>query len=111
MGREQHIALIGGVKREGAWVADRDILVVTLVGGAEVDLSQATIPASGLTIAKYSLVGGVDVVVPPGVNVELSGFSLFGGRDIGRRADGDPNLPAVRITSYGVFGGISVREA
>ncbi len=103
------VPLIGGLRRSGAIALRPSTTLVTLIGGANLDLTEARIPASGSTFTKVSLIGGVSVVVPPGVRVEVGGFSLIGGRNVEQPADLPPTAPVLRIRAWGVIGGVRVR--
>jgi hypothetical protein len=63
-----------------------------------------------VTITKVSLVGGVRLVVPPQMNVVVTGFNLIGGTHVepGVSADG---APTVRINAFGIFGGVDARRS
>ena len=55
--------------------------------------------------------GGFDVIVPPGVDVEVSGFAFMGGRDI--KLSGEqppPGAPRIHIRAFAVMGGIDIKE-
>jgi len=65
--------------------------------------------AGGTQITKVSLVGGVHVVVPPDVRVEVSGFSPIGGRDVERVREVPANAPVIRPRAFGLIGGLRVR--
>jgi hypothetical protein len=48
--------------------------------------------------------------VPEGVRVELTGFALFGGRDVrGGEAWTPPDAPVLRVHAVAVFGGVAVK--
>ena len=102
--------LLGGMKRRGDWQVSADTVAISLVGGVNLDLTDAKIGMPEVIITKVSLVGGVDVVVPQQVNVVVSGFNLFGGTHVepGAGADGAPTL---RICAYGIFGGVNVQRS
>ena len=48
----------------GPWRMGRDVIVLSLVGGARLDLSQAELAAPDVTLTKVSLVGGVRARIP-----------------------------------------------
>jgi hypothetical protein len=54
--------------------------------------------------------GGVHVVVPPSLAVEVQGTAIFGGFEQLHRTSSVPNpdLPVVRIHGRAIFGGVSV---
>src|SRR4051812_38426597 len=71
-----HITPMGGLRRAGRVALRPKTTVVTLIGGVDLDLTDATFPPEGAHLTKVSLVGGVSVVAPADVRVEVSGFSL-----------------------------------
>ncbi|MFC0507465.1 hypothetical protein [Micromonospora costi] len=101
------ISLIGGHRQRGAAAANT--VVVTPIGGADVDLTGADL-APVTTLTKVSLAGGVKLRVPAETNVRIEGFHLFGGRRVepGRPS---PSDPVVRVRAYGIWGGVQVRRA
>lgn len=106
-----HISPIGGFKVSGPWRMDRHVIVGALVGGARLDLSQAQLAAPEVTLTKVSLVGGTRVTVPPGIRVEVSGFSLFGGTAIEAGPEPGPGAPTIRIRSFALVGGTRIRRS
>jgi len=55
-----------------------------------------------------SLLGGVLVAVPPGIRVEVSGFSLIGGTRVDAGPEPGPGAPAVRIRAFSLLGGTRI---
>jgi hypothetical protein len=106
-----HVSPVGGLKIRGPWRMDRHVIVASLVGGAQLDLSQAQLAAPQVTLTKVSLVGGTKVTVPPGVRVEASGFSLIGGTRIDSGPDPGPGAPTVRIRAFALVGGTRIRRS
>ena len=70
------VAVMGGAARKGRWRPPRRTNVVTLMGGAEIDLREAEL-ADDVVITAVAVMGGVGITVPEGVSVELSGFALW----------------------------------
>jgi predicted membrane protein len=68
---ERHITPIGGVKIDADHPASAEVTLVSLVGGIKADLTGASLPEAGLSLTKYSLVGGVNLTVPANVEVEV----------------------------------------
>jgi Domain of unknown function (DUF1707)/Cell wall-active antibiotics response 4TMS YvqF len=106
-----HISPIGGFKVNGPWRMDRHVIVGALVGGAKMDLSQTQLAAPEVVLTKVSLVGGARITVPPGIRVELSGFSLFGGTRIEAGPEPGPGAPVIRIRAFGIVGGTRVQRS
>jgi predicted membrane protein len=110
-GTEWHIRIIGGMRRRGRSSLDRNIVSVALIGGIDLDLSEAEFTSSEVTLTLIALLGGVDITAPQGVNVVVGGFSLLGGRDIELTGE-HPTLdvPVLRIRVFSLIGGVHVRN-
>jgi len=105
------LAALGGAEQRGRWLAPRSLRVVSVLGGAELDLGRACVVGDEVSITCVALLGGLTVLAPPGIPVELSGASLLGGRsDERRRAEAVPGAPVVRLRVVAVLGGASVEE-
>ncbi|WP_371482444.1 hypothetical protein [Kitasatospora sp. NBC_00315] len=99
------ISIIGGHRLGGA-VFNRRTLTASLVGGADIDLTEVLIPdGAELRITKISLVGGVTIRVRPDVRVRVGGIRLGGVSDDGPSA---PGGPVVRVDAWGLVGGVRV---
>jgi hypothetical protein len=108
--RRLGIAPLGGFRAAGP-LRLRDRLVrLSLIGGVDLDLTEAEFTAPRFTIVKVSLIGGVDLCVPTEARVLVRGFAI-GGRDLAR---GNPPRgvgPKIVVYAYGILGGIKVRRA
>jgi hypothetical protein len=107
------LALMGGLVRRGAFALRRRILGFALVGGADLDLTEATWPAPPeVTITKVSLVGGCAVTVPAGTTVDVRNLAIFGGvRHAGSQgASGDAGR-VLHVRSLSLVGGVRIRWA
>ncbi|GAB3136736.1 hypothetical protein [Microbispora hainanensis] len=104
-----HVSLIGGLKRRGPGRMPADTVVLTPIGGADLDLRDARIEAI-TSVTKISIAGGVRLRVPADVTVEVESFSLFGGRKVepGTQDTPDASCRVVRVRNYSVFGGVDV---
>jgi hypothetical protein len=104
------VAVMGGAARKGRWRPPRRTNVLTLMGGAELDLREAEL-AEDVVITAVAVMGGIGITVPEGVSVELSGFALMG-------ANGGPNdklpplpgAPAIRVRAYSLMGGVGIER-
>jgi hypothetical protein len=87
---------------------DRHVIVVSIVGGARLDLSEAQLAAPEVTLTKVSLVGGTRVTVPPGIRVKVSGFRLIGGTRVEGGLEPGPGAPTVDIRAFSLVGGVRI---
>ncbi|GAA2524471.1 LiaF domain-containing protein [Winogradskya humida] len=101
------VNVLGGLKRGGAWRMPRDMWFVSLIGGANLDLTAAELPERPV-LSKVSLVGGVSLVLPQDVAVEVEGFRLFGGVRV--QAGTVAATRTLKIREYSVAGGVHVRR-
>jgi hypothetical protein len=109
--RSTTLSLLGGVRLAGRLRLPRRLTHVTLLGGMDLDLSDAEFTSAQTDIVKVSLLGGVSLVVPPDVRVEVNGFVLLGGKDVERLADSANSAKIVRVRAFGLLGGVRVRVA
>jgi uncharacterized protein DUF1707 len=104
------VAVMGGAARKGRWRPPRRTNVITLMGGAELDLREAEL-AEDVVITAVAVMGGIGITVPVGVSVELSGFALMGAN--GGPADKQlplPDAPAVRVRAFSLMGGVAIER-
>ena len=104
------VAIMGGEQRKGRWRPARRTNAIAVMGGIDIDLREAEL-ADGAEILAVPVMGGVSVVVPEGVSVELSGFALMGGNS----GPDDkvlplPNSPVVRVRAFSLMGGVVVER-
>jgi hypothetical protein len=100
----RHLALLGGFKRQGKWTPEPKLTSVSPVGGVNLDLTDATLPAE-MSITKVSIAGGVNLRVPADVRVEVVNHTLLGRTNV---ASGTGGGPLIRVHAIGVVGGITV---
>jgi len=97
--------VFGNVERTGRWRMPRVGFVGVVFGDADVDLRQAELDAPVVSLTAFVLFGNVDVYVPEGVDVDLSGLAVFGHR---REFGGDlpvrPGAPMLRVRIVSLFG-------
>jgi hypothetical protein len=109
--RTTDVSILGGRKFTGRWRPPKEMTLIGVLGGREIDLREAEIDPDGVTINVVGLIGGTHVIVPDGVNVEVSGFSGLGGRRIDSRAEPGPSgARVVRLRVFGIVGGLKVES-
>lgn len=103
------VSIFGGINRKGRWRVARRHWVVSIFGGSDLDLREASLEGGEATIAVVDLFGGTDLYVPDGIEVDFNGFGIFGGAD---EHGGDlpprPGAPLLRVRAISVFGGTDV---
>ena len=98
-------------QRRGRWRAEGETRAVSFLGHSTLDLRQAEVIGDEVTITAVAFLGGVDVIVPEGIEVVLSGFPIMGAN---QRAVNDvptiPGSPLVRVRGFPFMGGVTVRS-
>ena len=104
------VAVMGGAERKGRWRPASRTRVVTVMGGAELDLREAEL-ADEISITAITVMGGIGIVVPEGVSVELSGFAVMGANSGPRdKVPPVPDAPVVRVRTFALMGGVGIER-
>ncbi|KPC64885.1 DUF1707 SHOCT-like domain-containing protein [Streptomyces chattanoogensis] len=103
-------AMWSGFRRKGRWTAPRRFTGVTFQGGGKIDLREADFETPEITIRCIAVQGGIEVVVPPGVQVRVKGFALMGRFRRAEDGTGDPGAPVVNITGFVFQGGVDTQR-
>jgi hypothetical protein len=99
-------------KRSREWDVEDELVAVAFFGDVKIDLAKARTLPGGIVIEAYAIVCDVDVIVPTGTEVELSG-GMLRGELINKVAA----LPAaerwrtVRVRGHSVLGDVTVRSS
>lgn len=107
-GPELIVAIFSGASRSGRWQPRRNLSVLTLFGGAELDLTQAVFTDNVCEINVFCMFGGLDVRVPEGTDVRNECSAIFGGSDT-KTEPAVPGAPTVIVKGFVAFGGVAVR--
>ena len=102
-----NIAIFGGFERRPLAAGWTKEAFVAVFGGGTIDLSEAPPEGTG-ELTAVAIFGGVELIVPPGAAISMSGLSLFGGRDVKVAGGGGPSI---RLKAYALFGGVEVKES
>ncbi|MBT2508120.1 DUF1707 and DUF2154 domain-containing protein [Streptomyces sp. ISL-98] len=106
-------AFWGGFGRKGTWTVARRFTAFAMMGGGEIDLREARFEDREIVIRCFAFMGGIQVAVPPGLNVNVNGFGFMGGFGDVTGESGEPpapDSPRVTITGFAVMGGVGVER-
>lgn len=105
------LAFLGASERKGSWLVPRHLKVVAVMGAAEVDLREGRFAPGVTEVDVTAFMGGVGVIVPPGVRVEVVGAAVMGAfeADAGDAAALDASRPVLRVTGLAVMAGVEVK--
>src|SRR5262249_9951267 len=105
------VALLGGVDPRGVRRVGAASWAIAFRGGCNLDLRGAAISAPVTASNAISGMGGVDVIVPRGVEVELEGVAVMGSKTL--KLSGPPpgpGAPVVRVNAFALMGSVTVRD-
>lgn len=105
-------AFWGGFGRKGTWTVGRRFTAVVIQAGGEIDLRDANFEDREIVIRCFTVMGGIQVTVPPDLDVEVRGFGFMGG--FGEAGVDDtqpaPGSPRVTITGFALMGGVGIER-
>lgn len=105
------IAVLSASTRKGVWHPDPVIEVHTILGAAELDFRDAVLPGKEITVRANSLLGAVEITIPPEMRVIDNGVAFLGAREIsGEEESTDPDSPVLRIEGICVLGAMEVQR-
>lgn len=105
---DSHFAAFGSknIRYDGQVFYGNDLTAV--FGGIECDLRNAIIDEDIIINANVTF-GGIDILVPDNVNVEIKSTSIFGGVADKRRVTALASAPTVYVSGICLFGGVDIK--
>ena len=105
------VAVMGGTERKSRWRVPERLNAVAVMGGVELDLRRAELTSNDVEILAVAVMGGVEIVVPEGVEVEVSGIALMGAKEE-RIPDAPvpPRAPRIHVRAFALMGAVEVRS-
>lgn len=104
------VSIFSGVERKGLWRPAKKIRSLAVFGGFDLDLTKAELPPEGLTIDTLCVMGGGEITVPKGVNVEVTSIPIMGGVENKTDVPEHTDAPTIRIRSIAIMGGLEIRH-
>jgi hypothetical protein len=103
------VSIMGEHHRKGRWRLGGRTTVVTVMGETHLDLRGAVVEDSEVRISAWLMMGEQRILVPAGVEVEVTGFVLMGSRKV--HVEDAPirsGLPRIHIRTLGMMGEVQV---
>ncbi|HEU5003423.1 MAG TPA: DUF1707 domain-containing protein [Actinomycetota bacterium] len=110
-GKRWHLGVVGSTRRTGRWRVPAESWWTSVMGGCRLDLTRATFESAVTTINIVAAMGGVEVRVPKGFEIDMQGTALLGGRHL--RLEGPPpppGAPVIRLRVMSCLGGVKVTD-
>lgn len=105
------VGVMSGAITKGRWRTSERTTAIAFMGASLIDLRQAEFEGPELHITAIAFMGAVEIIVPEGIEVVVSGFPFMGGID-SSKANTTPRVPGtplVRVRAFAMMGGIDVR--
>jgi hypothetical protein len=102
------VGLFSHVVRRGRLRLPRRTFVVSAFSDVDLDLRSSEITSGRTSVISFVVFGNVDVYVPEGIAVDVTGLNLFGHRREWGRDPVRPDAPLLRVRGFGVFATVDV---
>ena len=103
------VSVMSGHDKRGRWWLAPRCTVLNIMGGSDIDLNDAELSGPLTELSMYSIMGGGEIRVPQGVNVQVSNFALMGGNSVELGDEvAPPGAPTIRIRLVSIMGGSDV---
>ena len=102
------VKVLGGLRRSGRFALQARTRFVTLIGGVDLDLTEAVLPAAGARLTKVSVIGGVHIRIAPDIAVKVRALRLLGGTHVEPAEDVPPTAPVLDVRAWSLIGGVRV---
>lgn len=106
------VAIMSGTGRKGMWTVPPTFTSFAMMGGIEIDLTEARFEDAETTIQAFAFMGGIEIYVPEDIAVQVNGVGFMGAFENHTRNQGQPapGTPLVKITGLAVWGGVDVKR-
>jgi hypothetical protein len=110
-GTHRITSIMSGHDRGGRWRVAPRLKVLNLMGASTLDFREAELSDEVTHVQITSILGGGDIRVPEGVEVQISQLSIMGGDDI-ELGDSvaSPGSPQLHLRLVSIMGGVKVRR-
>ncbi|MBW3668870.1 MAG: DUF1707 domain-containing protein [Actinobacteria bacterium] len=105
------VGIMWGAQRRGRWRPRRRVNAFAFWGGCTIDFRGAELVEPEVRVTAVAMMGGIDIIVPEGVAVEVTSVPIMGG--VGRRIRDVPILPGtpvIKVRAVAFWGGVTVRS-
>ena len=104
------LSILGGVQRQGTWSVPKNLRVIAVMGGIDLDFREAEFGPGVTEVNVTAVMGGIAILVPPHLQVECNGTGIMGVFEGMDRGAGDraSDMPLLRISGIAVMGALEI---
>lgn len=106
----RYVAVFSESKREGHWWVPRRAKAVAVFGAVKLDLTAAQLSAQETYVRAVAVFGAIELIVPEGVEVQLTGTAVFGSKSAKVRPV-PAGAPVLHVHCTAVLGSVEVKIA
>ena len=107
--RDDITAILGGSDQRNMSDDFKGSRVTAVLGGVKIDLRKATIKKEA-TLEVFSLMGGVEIIVPRDVIVKNQTSAILGGIEDKSEQDATKNAPILYVTGDVIMAGVEIKN-
>jgi len=111
-GSQASIAVMSGASRKGNWVVPPQHNSFAFWGGVDLDLRNARFAERQSTITAVAIMGGIEIVVPDDIVVEVNGVGFMGAFESQERGETSqtppPGAPVLKVNGFAFWGAVEV---
>jgi len=103
-------AIFGSSGRRGRWRVPERFRASAVFGEVTLEFQSAMLTAHRTVIEANATFGSVSIIVPEGVEVDLTGSAIFGSKESKVNSVPTPGAPVIEIRARALFGEVSVKH-
>ena len=104
--KEEFYATFSGQKFNFAGVDFNGVSLNAIFGGIDLDLKNANIVEDKI-INATSVFGGLNILVPENINIQVKSTSIFGG--VNNKTKNKEEQPTIYVKAFCLFGGVDIK--
>lgn len=106
---EYSINIFGGSSRSGPWQVPREIRMLNLFGGGDLDFSEARFTHPTVRVRMLTVFGGGTLYVREDINTISKVIAIAGGADNSAPSSRSANAPVIIVEGLVLFGGVDIK--
>ncbi|WP_110946151.1 DUF1707 SHOCT-like domain-containing protein [Streptomyces avicenniae] len=109
-GKRNVVAVLSGSTRHGRWRVGGTIDAVAVLGGIELDFTEALFEQREVVVNAVAVLGGIEIRVPDNVSLRCEGSGFMGGFDVREFDAPEPGAPVVVVKGFAFMGGVEAKS-
>lgn len=106
---ETMMAVLSSIQRKGRWTPARNNKIFVFMGSVELNFTEADMSPGVTEFEFFSVMGGIELRVPEGINVQLSGLPLLAGIENKLSHSQYPGNPTIKIHGTALMSGVEIK--